>query len=159
MKTMVRVEGGTNEALAEVVAHIRDTDVREFLALSYLDTRDEICADLVARYTDRTDTFVAIRDDRAVAFGAMVEHRPNVISAGFFATEDFPAVALPVARFVRRELFPAYRRAGVHRIECMIIDGYESAMLFVRLLGLKIEHEVRGCGKHGESFFSFAWVA
>jgi hypothetical protein len=40
----------------------------------------------------------------------------------------------------------------------MIIDGYEEAMRFVQLLGLKLEHEVRGYGKHGESFFSFAWV-
>jgi len=155
---MVRVEEGTNDALAEVVAHIRDADVREFLAISYHDTRDDLAADLLARYSDRSDTFAAIRDNHAVAFGAMVETRPNVITAGFFATEDFPSVARPVARFVRRELFPAYRRAGVHRIGCLIIDGYESAMLFVQLLGLKFEHEVRGYGKHGESFFSFAWV-
>jgi hypothetical protein len=46
----------------------------------------------------------------------------------------------------------------VHRIECAIIDGYESAMDFVRLLGLRLEGEMRGYGKRGESFFSFVWV-
>jgi hypothetical protein len=156
---MVRIEEGTNEALRAVVSDIRDADVREALATSWWSSREALQSDLVARYSDRDDTYAAFLDARAVAFGAMVEIRPGVVSAGFFATEDFPQIAVPVARFVRRNLFPAYRRAGIHRIGCMIIDGYDSAMDFVQLLGLKREHEVRGYGKDGESFYSFAWVA
>jgi len=155
---MVRVEEGTNEALRAVVSHIRDSDVREFLATSWWSTREALQADLIARYADRDDTFVCTVDGRAVAFGAMVEARPGVVTAGFFATDEFPQVALQVARFVRRSLFPSYRRAGVHRIDCMVIDGYESAMRFVRLLGMKLEFEARGYGKNGESFYGFAWV-
>lgn len=155
---MVRVEEGTNDALRAVVADIRDADVREFLALSWWSTREALQADLIRRYSDRDDTFAAVADGWPVAFGAMVETRPGVVSAGFFATDEFPAVALPVARFVRRTLFPAYRRAGVHRIECVIIDGYEQAFDFVKVLGLKREFQIRGYGKDGESFYSFAWV-
>ena len=156
---MIHVEEGSNEALRAVVSAIRPQDVREFLALSWLDSRDELADSLIQRYADRDDTYCAFDGNRAVAFGAMVEARPGVVSAGFFATEDFPHVALPVARFVRRRLFPTYREAGVHRIECLIIDGYEQAMQFVRLLGLRLEHEIRGYGKRGETFYSFAWVA
>jgi hypothetical protein len=156
---MVHVEQGTDEALEQVVLNLRDDDVREFLAVGWCESRADLAADLIARYGGRDDTYAAFDGDRAVAFGAMVEARPNVISAGFFATDGFPAVAIPVARFVKRRLFPNYQEAGVHRIECMIIDGYTSAMAFVQLLGLKPEFEVRGFGKNGESFHSFAWVA
>jgi len=155
---MVRIELGTNDALRQVVANIRDDDIREFRAISFIDDRAALADDLVARYSGRYDTFQAINDGRPVAFGAMVLVRPHVISAGFFATEDFPAVALPVARFVRSRLFPSYRKVGVHRIECVIIDGYESAMRFCRALGMKVEAELRGYGKNGESFYQFAWV-
>ena len=138
--------------------HLRDADAREFLALQWFDSRDLLAHSLINKYADRDDTYAAFYGDRAVAFGAMVETRPNVVNAGFFATDEFPVVALPVARFVRRRLFPTYKEAGVHRIECLIIDGYESAMDFVKLLGLHLEYEIRGYGKRGESFFSFAWV-
>lgn len=155
---MVHVEEGTNSALVAVVANLREADVREFLAISFCESRETLAADLIRRYANREDTYAAFDGDRAVAFGAMVELRPNVVTCGFFATEDFPAVAVPVARFVKQRLFKTYREAGVHRIECVIIDGYESAMRFVQLLGLKLEAELRGYGKRGESFYQFAWV-
>lgn len=153
---MLRVEEGSNEALAEVVANLRDDDVREFTSISQCDTREAMCADLIRRYADRDDTFAAFDDDTAIAFGAMVRTRPDVISAGLFATDRFHAAALPIARFVKRQLFPAYAEQQF-RIECVVMASYEAAIRFVKMLGFRESEKLSGFGKRGEDFVRFVW--
>jgi hypothetical protein len=152
----VRVKEGSNEALVEVVANLREDDVREFTSISQCESREAMCADLIRRYADRNDTFAAFDNGTAVAFGAMVRTRPDVISAGFFATDAFNRVALPVARFVKRTLLPAYAEQQF-RIECVVMESYEQAVRFVRLLGFRENEQLPGFGKRGENFIRFVW--
>jgi hypothetical protein len=154
---MVRVDAGTNAALEAVAANLRESDIREFLAISPLDSREALTADLITRYRDRYDTFAAWNGKTPVAFGAMIETGEGVISAGLFATEAFHAVALPIARFLRKRLFPAY--AESFRIECVIMEGYETALRFAKTLGFREASKLPGFGKSGENFVRFVWAA
>jgi len=155
---MVHVEEGTNEALRDVVANLREDDVREFTAIpGSCDSREALTADLIIRYADRNDTFAAFDNAAAIAFGAMVRVGPDLISAGFFATEKFDRVALPVARFVKRQLLPAYAEQ-LFRIECVVMARYEQAVRFVKMLGFRETEKLDGFGKRGEDFVRFVWV-
>lgn len=143
-----------------VADHIRPKDAEEFLAVSFASNRAELADTLVARYGAHPEAYSFSDDDGTpVAVGAMVEGRPNVITLMFFATEQFGRLALPIARFTKRNLFPNYVEAGVHRIECISIAGYEQAHKWIRLCGMKEEGVFRGFGKNGETFHQFAWVA
>jgi hypothetical protein len=151
---MVRVEAGTNEALVEVVENLRDDDVREFLALAPYDSAEMLRGDLLCRYANRHDTYAAFDDDKAVAFGCLVEVSTEVMVAGFFATDRFAAIALPVARFIKRRLLPTFRD---HSIRCGIIEDHVSAIGFVKVLGFRQVPGLYTVGKHGEVFCKFVW--
>ena len=65
---------------------------------------------------------------------------------------------MPLTRFITKNLFEKYRAKGVHRIECVSIDGYDEAYRWIKLLGLHHEAVLPGFGKNAEVFRSFAWV-
>ena len=154
----MRIEIGDAASLEHVARHMRKTDVAEFCAINPVDTADELADLMLVRYAGRHDTYAAL-GDQPIAFGAMVEARPNVATLLFFATDEFPRIVLPITRFIRNNLFPTYRQHGVHRIECVAIDGYSDSHRWIELLGLKREALLRGYGKHGETFHQFSWVA
>lgn len=142
-----------------VAERMRAKDVEEFLALSFARNKAELADAMVEKYGANTQAFCFSDGAEPVAVGAMVEARPNVITLMFFATDNFPRLALRIARFTKHRLFPNYRQAGVHRIECVSIAGYEHAHKWIRLCGMKEEGAFRGFGKGGETFHQFAWVA
>ncbi|MBZ9706064.1 hypothetical protein LB543_04935 [Mesorhizobium sp. ESP7-2] len=143
-----------------VADNMREKDVEEFLAVSFARNRGELADSLVERYGAHQHAFgFSDDDDTPVGVGAMVEGRPNVITLMFFATPLFNKLALPIARFTKRRLFPGYIETGVHRIECISIAGYEEAHRWIRLCGMSEEGVFRGFGKRGETFHQFAWVA
>ncbi len=142
-----------------VADHMRADDRAEFSAVSFTETDAALADHLVERYGAGQDVYCFSKDDAPVAVGAMVNGRPNVVTLMFFATDRFAELALPIARFVTRNLFPEYRAAGVHRIEAISMDGYDASHRWIELLGLRREGVFRGFGRAGESFHQFAWVA
>lgn len=155
----MRLDAPTRETVAYVAARMRDRDAEEFLAVSRAETRAELVAGLIDRYGDAPDAYVVYSGATPVAVGAMVEHRPNVVTLMFFATERLPEVGLALTKFITQRLFPRYRARGVHRIECASIAGYAAVHRWIRALGLKQEAVMPGYGKGGETFLQFAWVA
>lgn len=155
----MRIEGALDEDVRFVAQNMRAADLAEFTAVSHARTRDEIAGSLLDRYGGHPAAIVA-RDDagKAVAIGAGVEGRPNVVTLLFFATDSFPQIALGLTRFIRQNLFLRYRQAGVHRIEAISMDGHAAAHRWLKTLGLQHEAELRGFGKNGETFHQFAWV-
>lgn len=142
-----------------VAQHMRESDAQEFLAVSHLADRKAVATELALRYGQNPDT-ICVRDKTGpVAIGAGVEGRPNVITLMFFATDQFPYVAMATTRFIRQQLFPRYREAGVHRIECLSIDGHSAAHRWIETLGLKREATLPGFGRGKETFHQYAWVA
>lgn len=155
----MRLDAPSHETVRQVAEKMRENDAREFLAVSTVEDRKALVEVLVARYGGAPDAFGFYDNDgKPVAVGAMVQHRPNVITLAFFATDDFPEIAMEVAKFARRSLFPCYRTRGVHRIECISIEGYEDAHRWIEMLGLKPEAVMPGYGRGGETYVQFAWV-
>jgi len=156
---MVKIESATAAEVFAVASRMRDKDVTEFLATSRAANKAELVEALVQRFGDRGEVMCAYAGTTPVAIGALIEHRPNVASLLFFATDLFPLVAFPLTRWIRRELFPRHKAVGIHRIECVSIDGHDAAHRWIDMLGLKHEATLRGFGKGGETFQQFAWVS
>ena len=154
----MRVDVTTPENVRHVAERMRASDYREFSALSYANGLLELTALLVRDYGEHPSGICAYASDEPVAVGAMVEGRPNVITLMFFATDDFPKIALPLTRFITKNLFEKYRAEGVHRIECVSIEGYDEAHRWIKLLGLRHEAVLPGFGKNAEAFHSYSWV-
>ncbi len=154
----MRVDVTTPENVRRVAERMRDSDFREFSALSYTRNRQEMTDGLVEAYGKHPGGICAYLDDDPVAVGAMVEARPNVITLMFFATNDMSKIALPLTRFITKNLFEKYRNNGVHRIECVSIEGYDEAHRWIKMLGLHLEAVFPSFGREGEAFMQFSWV-
>jgi hypothetical protein len=156
----MRIEPATPSAIRAVAEHMRDQDAAEFLAVSHAETRDELVEGLVSGYGPRDDLIMACTDDlEPVAIGGLIEHRPNVATLLFFATDAFPQIALGLTRFIRCNLFPKVIEAGVHRIECISIADYTENHRWIQLLGLREPPMLlKRYGKSAEDFLMFAWV-
>lgn len=154
----MRLEATTPENVRYVAERMRESDFREFSAVSFARTRRQL-ADIMERtYGEHPGGICAYSGDEPVAIGAVVEGRPNVATLMFFATDALNEIAIPLTRFIKHNLFPRYREDGVHRIECISIDGHTAAHRWIRILGLEREARFPGYGKGGETFFQFSWV-
>lgn len=155
---MIRIETATYIDVLSVAHRMRDRDVVEFLATSSEPDRTALAMSLSRRYGMSDELIVACDDQEPVAIGGLIQHRPNVVTLLFFATDGFPRIALPLTRFITRRLFPEVKAAGAHRIECVSHAGHTDAHRWIRLLGLEQEAEFKGFGRGGETFLQFAWV-
>jgi hypothetical protein len=153
------IDAPTPGAVRYVASGMRRSDIDEFMALSPVNTEQELKASLIENYGEHPDGFAFFADDNEpIGVGAMVQARPNVVTLLFFATEKFTEIAGPLARFTKQRLFPRYRDAGVHRIECVSIAGYAPMHRWIQMVGLQEEAVMKGYGKGGETFHQFAWV-
>lgn len=142
-----------------VAARMRERDRAEFMPLTDADTHEQLVELLLARYDGRTDLVTALDGDEPVAVGGCIQHRPNVASLLMFATDRFPRVSHPLTRFIRKTLFPAARRHGAHRIEAVSLSTYDEAHRWIEMLGLSQEATLRGYGRDGQDYVSFAWIS
>lgn len=156
---MIRIDHASTEDVRLVASQMRERDVTEFLATSFATTREELASELTSRFTVLGGAICASDDAGPVAIGATIEARPNVLTLSFFANDRFPEIAIELTSFIRQRLFPAQRRAGAHRIECVSIDTYTDAHRWIEILGLTQESVLPGYGRGGETFLQFAWVA
>jgi len=154
----MRVSATTPENVRFVAERMRDSDYREFSAVSHAATRTQLVSTLVEAYGHHPGGICAWHGAEPAAAGAMVMGRPNVATLMFFATDAMAEIALPLTRFIKNVLFPQYRGNGVHRIECISIEGHDAAHRWIEILGLKSEATFTRYGKHGETFHQFAWV-
>ncbi|MGN6451330.1 MAG: hypothetical protein ACTHLK_22600 [Brucella intermedia] len=148
----------TEQDFLHVASNMRDRDAAEFTAVSAARSREDLASVLATNYSAHPGVICGYADGEPVAIGAMVEARPNVITLMFFATDDFTTIAVPLTRFIRQRLFPRYERQGVHRIECVSIDGYKETHRWIKALGLKHEARHEGYGRNGETFHTFSRV-
>ena len=155
----MKIDYATAADVYDVALRMRESDYIEFDALSPTGSREELAARLADRFANRPDVLVARREDVPVAVGGLIEHRPNVVTLLFFATDDFNAVSGDISCTVKRILRRA-KAAGTHRIEVVSLIGHKQAHDWIRWLGLREEGgPLRGFGKNGEAFQQFAWVA
>lgn len=152
----MKIDAATRQDVYDAALRMRESDYREFSALSWAASREELARDLASRPSP-SRPIVARFGDRPVAVGDVLEIRPNVLTLYFFATDDLPLIAGPLTRFIRyRLLLPLMKTA--HRIEAASLVGHDTAHRWIRFLGLSEEAVLRGYGKNGEDFIQFAWV-
>ena len=151
------IEIATHDDVFRVAAAMRDRDFAEFRALSPHDDRISMAQALADRYGGRDDVMCGAIDGEPVCIGGTVQFWPGVMSLLFFATDDFPKIGRMITRWLKRELFPRYEAAGVHRIQAISLDGYDEIHRWLISLGLDRETgPLRGYGKNGEAFVQFA---
>lgn len=152
----MKIERATADAVRHVALNMRDRDFAEFSAVSPADTREQLAGVLSRAYGGRDDVMCGYDGSAPVCIGGTLEMWPNVITLLFFATDEFPKIALPVTRFIRG-LFRRYEAAGVHRIQAISLAGYDKTHQWLGTLGLQPETgPLKGYGRHGEDFIQFS---
>lgn len=137
---------------------MREADFREFVALSPATDRVGLADIMAQRWAGRDDILTVFDGRSPVAIGGFIEGRPHVITALFFATNDFVNVALPTTYFVHR-VFQRLKAGGVHRIEAVSQVGHTEAHRWMAHFNMLPEGPpMRGYGKDGEAYQMFAWV-
>lgn len=143
-----------------VARDMRQADLKEFLGVNTAETRLDLASILATRLCDRGDVMVGHDKEGAVCVGGTFEGRPNVITLLFFANERFPGIALPITRFIKRNLFPRLTARGIHRIEAVSLADRGDVHTWLNTLGLKAETgPLLGFGKNGEAYIQFSWSA
>jgi hypothetical protein len=157
----MKIDVATSNEIFDVALRMRERDFDEISALAAADTRKELARSLMVRYGGRKDVWCAAGAHGPTAVGGAIEVRPNVITLLFFATDDFPEIGLALTKFIVKRLFPPLVAAGVHRIECVSLDGYDEVHRWIQTLGLfrEFDRPMVKYGKRGESFVQFAWAA
>ena len=75
-----------------------------------------------------------------------------------FATDDFQKIGAQLTRLIIKRIIGAIEQTGAHRVECQSIEGYEEVHNWLEFLGLKKESLIKGFGRNGENFITFAYV-
>ena len=94
---------------------------------------------------------------RPAAVVSAIERWPRVYEVAMFATDEWPAVAWSLTRFVSQRMRPAMLKAGGHRAECRSIVGHDVAHAWLDRLGFRCEARLPDFGKDREEFLLFAW--
>ncbi|ACK52017.1 hypothetical protein Msil_3108 [Methylocella silvestris BL2] len=155
----MRIETDLPQTVYDIALKMRARDFEELEAVSHMSTREDLARLLSDRYGSRDDVFAVGLDGKPIAICGLIELRPNVLSLLFFATDEFSSIALPLTKYVKRELFAPRIAAGVHRIECASMSSYRAVHNWIEALGLSFESTIRKCGKAGQDFDYYAWVS
>lgn len=157
---MMRIVEPTFTDVYTVARDMRTADYKEFSGVHFSETRIDLANILASRFHDRNDIMVGHDDRGAVCVGGTIEARPNVVTLLFFATDRFAGIALPITRFIKRNLFPKLIERGIHRIEAVSLAENVASHQWLELLGLQPETgALRGFGKNGEAYMQFSWSA
>jgi hypothetical protein len=95
--------------------------------------------------------------DRPVYVGGAVNTHPGVWRLWGFATPEWPKIAVPLTKWVRRFMIPAVFKCGAHRCESHTLRGNDKVEGWLRLLGGQMESVMRGYGRGGEDVAVYAW--
>lgn len=155
----MRISSPTPDVVRRVALNMRERDYKEFSAVSFTTSREQLAEAMAERYGSRTDVVVGYLDDMTpVCVGAAIMARPNVVTLLFFATDDLKEIILPVTRFIKKQFLARLVLSGTHRIEAVSLAGYDETHAWLKTLGLDKETEsLLGYGKAGEAFVQFAW--
>lgn len=158
---ILKVDRATEADVLSVASALDHRSLREQMALSWASTPARL-AEMLAEVKGGDPDVLCFSHYALgpVAIWTQAQIRPNVLSIGLFGTEAMPLLAIPMTRFARRELFPRFKAAGVHRIETVSIIGNVDAHRWLEIVGLAKEGDpIPGYGRDGQAFQPFAWVA
>lgn len=157
---LLKIAEPTYDDVREVAFGMRDVDFVEFSGVHFADTRAEMADTLAKGFGEHPGVMVGHDEEGPVCVGGTLEMRPNVVTLLFFANDRFAGIALPITRFIVRNLFPRIVERGVHRIEAVSLSTNFPGHAWLNVLGLSQETSpLVGFGKGGEAYMQFSWVA
>lgn len=144
----------TLHELQHVARNMRESDRREIGATMFGDDMESFSAQLM---NDRDFAWTAGTEDLGpiAAFGA-VPLWPGSWLVWMFATPDFPKIAMPLTRLVKRKLLPAMLSPDFQRVQCHSIEGHDFAQRWLEFLGFNREASLQCYGKGGETFHLYS---
>ena len=143
-------------AVLHVCANMREADRAEIYATRWTDSPLDLAEDMTRIPGPK---WVAWHEGigPVATYGAMPMW-PGVWSLYFFATNHFQRVAWSVTRHIRRVMMPSLAIAGAHRAEARSLISHVEAHAWLEQLGARREGELKGYGRGGEDFVTFAWA-
>jgi hypothetical protein len=148
------IKVATLQDVTAIARNMRAHDRAERLALSH--GSDPVAA--AVAFLDMNHMAVTVwRGEAPVAVIGVVFAHPGVASTIFFATDEFPKVAIATTRFVRRTLFPILVETGIHRLQvCSMLHTYDDDEHdWILSFGAKREAVLVCYGKDLEDFALF----
>lgn len=154
MTSLVNFEVAKFSRLVHVARNMRELDRREIFNLMTIDDPFYL-----AHWAGQADfKYVGTYDGEAVvAFGAL-EMWPKIWNIFMFATDDFPKVALPAMKFMKRHLVPDVMAVGAHRAQCHSAEYHDEAHRFLERMGAVRESFMPKYGKDGSGYFTYVWL-
>lgn len=149
----------TKEDIYHVALHMRDRDFEEIECVSWVSGREELASSIAENYLEHENVYACgTQEDGAIAILSYLPLRPGVWSVGMFATNDFKKVGKFLTRCIIKDIIPSLNNSNFHRVEAHSICGYEDIHNWLNFIGLKEECEIKGFGRNGENFKTFAFV-
>lgn len=155
----MRIDTAHRDAVLYVARNMRESDFEELSSLSWAEDREELAHELVVKYNCETAICAFNEEGVPIAIGGVFEFRPNVVSLGFFATNQITEIGYPLTRWIIKSLFAPLKEEGIQRIEAASMITHVDAHRWLELLGLEEESRMGRYGKNGDTFINFAWVA
>jgi hypothetical protein len=140
--------------LTFIAVNMRAEDRREIYATRFREDPVQIGLDGLNYSFKR---WSASHDGQPVACGGASEVAPGVAKVWMFATDRWSSVSGTVSRYIRDTFIPDLMALGVHRAECLSIEGHDTAHRWLEWLGAVRECECPLRGKRGETFYLYAW--
>lgn len=153
------VEPASWAAVEHVLSEVQQQGLAEMLAVGWADDLAGVMSNTRARFTASSEEYMVFGLAEPIAVARFTLARPGVLAMGFFATDELPAIIVPLTRFARKTLFPNYHDAGIHRIECSSLQANTEAHRWMRMLGMVQEGCAVCAGRNGENFLQFARIA
>ena len=151
------VEQAWDEHIRRVVYNMREADHREVMAGRFVDTRRDLALDIMESANFCFALFALCDDDRtAIAIIGGRLRWPGVGSILMIATDEWPLIARPATRWVKRVAIPKILDPLCHRTQCEAWEGNLATLRWLTALGYKVEGRLEAYGKNREGFLQYA---
>jgi hypothetical protein len=151
------IERLTQASLNYVLRNLRPADELEFRATIWSGNYAE-CVEKIGRLPGLGWAAHTPRGRPAVV-GGFVPIWFGLASGWMFGTDEWNQVALPVTRFITRDILPKLDASGFHRIECRPMAGNLAVIRWLEMIGFTQEAVVAQFGQGREDFLLFARTA
>lgn len=138
----------------DITRRMREADYKELSATCGYPSVDSY-ADAAMIYPG--PKFAALAGNKPVGVGGISEFYPNVGSLWMWATDDFSLVAKSATKQAKKTINQFFESGG-HRLQCYAMCTHTNAHRWLELLGLELEHVVKGMGKGREDFYLYSKV-
>lgn len=144
----------TKDQARYIARRLREGDRREAFALRATNP-DDLAREVVEGYRDGVNWCAAL--ERPIAMGGVAELWPGVWEGWMLATDEFPAIGLPMTKWIKATVMPALKKAGCHRWEVKSIATHDNAHRWLEVLGFEREAVLKAYGRGREDFVVYRW--